>query len=160
MDTPPLRRLSAGTSLHDQANQERPITSIWSMTDMTAPFTQDFDIFADAIPGITFADDDQTGTIAGGVLVASGQKDGIFSDQDGSVLINNGSILSARLDGVNFIGNHASMTNSAGAQIIGSTGGVRSRRRDGAPRKPWIDPRTCRLRRRLRPGHDRRHAHQ
>ena len=58
------------------------------------------------------------------MLVSSSQEDGIFSDRDGSVLINNGSILSANVDGVDFIGDHASVTNSAGARIVGATEGV------------------------------------
>ena len=63
---------------------------------MTTFLSQDTDVFAAADPAITFDRADETRTISSGVLVSSGQRDGVH----GGVLafdslFNNGAILSA-----------------------------------------------------------------
>ena len=61
---------------------------------MSASFTQDSDVFSHTEPGILFDAVNESWTISGQVLVASGTSDGVQSSFDGSTLSNAGVILS------------------------------------------------------------------
>jgi Ca2+-binding RTX toxin-like protein len=93
---------------------------------MTTFNVQNTDIFNDADPGIAFDTDDESWTISSDVLVSSGANDGVFSSKANSTLVNNGTILSASEfgGGVEFDGDVGSISNAAGAKIIGATNGI------------------------------------
>ena len=88
--------------------------------------TQDFDRFVTGDPGIAFTADSQTWTISPGVLVSSSDEDGVYTEHDGSTLINKGTILSdgKSKSGVNLLGDNGAVTNAAGARIIGAGDGI------------------------------------
>lgn len=93
---------------------------------MTTFKTQDTDVFADAHPGIEFDSAGETWTITTGVLVSSSNNDGVLSAFNASALFNNGTILSAHLDGlgVRLLGNDSFVSNAADAKIVGADGGI------------------------------------
>jgi len=91
---------------------------------MDPTFDQVDDRFGNDDPGIIYDAANETGTIEPGIVVTSGSQDGIVSTRDGSTLLNHGEILSASAKGVDFSGDHASVTNFVLARIIGATDGV------------------------------------
>jgi hypothetical protein len=87
--------------------------------------TQTTSIFtSDGTPGIEYADENLTWTIADNVFVGSNNSDGIFSGLSGSTLINSGIIFSGRFAGVFFTGDNSVITNNAGASIAGLLLGI------------------------------------
>jgi Ca2+-binding RTX toxin-like protein len=87
---------------------------------------QDVDLFKDADPGIAFSHAQQTWTITEAVVVSSSNNDGVFSEFDGSTLINHGSILSngAGHTGLTLLGDDSFIASSEGARIVGAGDGI------------------------------------
>jgi serralysin len=82
------------------------------------------DIFNNTTPGITYAQDNESWTVADNVFVGATAKVGILSSKVGSELINNGTIFSGYDNGVYFTGGNSTITNNAGASIAGAYSGL------------------------------------
>ncbi|MGH6735807.1 MAG: calcium-binding protein [Methyloceanibacter sp.] len=81
------------------------------------------DIFQGANPGLSFTLPGETWIIGFGIQVVSQQTNGVFSDQIGSALINNGNIY-GYFSGVSFLGSGGAITNNAGHNIVGGGAGI------------------------------------
>jgi hypothetical protein len=77
-------------------------------------FTQSTDITETTNVGIPYANDSDSWTIDTGFIVCSTDNIGVFSDKNGSTLINNGNIFSGSLVGVYSSGSASVITNNSG----------------------------------------------
>src|SRR4051812_20569211 len=80
------------------------------------------DTFTTSSPAIQYTTADETWTVETGWLVFTSSNDAVNSSVAGSVLINDGNIISGGLFAVNFTGDRASVTNNAGRLIASQTG--------------------------------------
>jgi hypothetical protein len=87
-------------------------------------FTQSTDITETTNVGIPYANDSDSWTIDTGFIVCSTDNIGVFSDKNGSTLINNGNIFSGSLVGVYSSGSASVITNNSGHSIAGQQSGI------------------------------------
>ncbi|MGH6737144.1 MAG: calcium-binding protein [Methyloceanibacter sp.] len=83
----------------------------------------DADITETVNPGFIYSVDDEQVTINAGILVESQQNDGVSSNQNGSIFINNGNVFSGNT-GVDFTGANQLITNNATGSIVASDVGM------------------------------------
>ena len=95
-----------------------------TITVNSTPFIITFNVIETANDAVQYAIDDATCTIAGGVLVASHDHYGVFSNKNSSTLINNGTIFSGNFGGVGVSGANCTIVNNAGRNIAGYLSGI------------------------------------
>jgi hypothetical protein len=87
-------------------------------------YVQSTDIYITGFDAFDIPGAFDTLTITAGVRIESVDQDGVLSNQNGNVLINDGNILATKGDGVRFVGNDGGITNLAGRSIIGGNDGI------------------------------------
>ena len=92
------------------------------LTDSTINFDQ---VSFLSEPAIAYGKAGLTVTVNANILVDAIVDNAIFSDQSGSILINNGTIFSGGPNGgVDFVSTGGSITNNAGATIAANSTGI------------------------------------
>src|SRR5690348_11603109 len=85
---------------------------------------QVFDVFHDSDPGIEFAVAGDMWTIFTGVLVSASHSDDVLGNKDSQSLVNHGSVLGGGGAAVEMDGGNSSVSNAAGAEMIGAVDGL------------------------------------